>query len=97
MEALESRRTARHALDVWPDVRPALETLHGAGIRLAFLSNLGADSLTANMRRNDIAHYFDAPLSTDTAPDAPDCVVPVDSVSHPLTPADEASDDDTTT
>ncbi|WP_288986091.1 haloacid dehalogenase type II [Aeromicrobium sp. REDSEA-S32_B7] len=56
---------AYDALDVWPDVRPALETLRGAGIRLAFLSNLGADSLTANMRRNDIAHYFDAPLSTD--------------------------------
>lgn len=57
--------TAYDELDIWPDVRPALEKLRAAGIRLAFVSNLSADTLTANMRRNDIAHYFDPPLSTD--------------------------------
>lgn len=57
--------TAYDELDIWPDVRPALEKLRAAGIRLAFVSNLSADTLNANMRRNDIAHYFDPPLSTD--------------------------------
>lgn len=56
---------AYDALDVWPDVKPALAKLRAAGIRLAFLSNLGVDTLNANMLRNGIAQYFEAPLSTD--------------------------------
>jgi len=56
---------AYDALDVWPDVKPALARLKAAGTRLAFLSNLGADTLDANMRRNGIAQYFEPPLSTD--------------------------------
>ena len=56
---------AYDALDVWPDVRPALESLRAAGVQLAFLSNLSEDTLSANARRNDIARYFNAPLSTD--------------------------------
>lgn len=56
---------AYDALDVWPDVAPTLARLRGAGIQLAFLSNLGAATLNANMQRNGIAHFFDAPLSTD--------------------------------
>lgn len=56
---------AYEALEVWPDVKPALARLKAAGIRLAFLSNLGAGTLHANMLRNGIAQFFDAPLSTD--------------------------------
>lgn len=52
-------------LDIWPDVKPGLERLRNAGVRLAFLSNLGAATLEANMRRNGIAAYFEPPLSTD--------------------------------
>jgi len=48
-----------------PTCAPPSKKLRTAGIRLAFVSNLGADTLAANMRRNDIAHYFDPPLSTD--------------------------------
>lgn len=53
------------SLDIWPDVKPALERLRTANIRLAFLSNLGATTLMANMNRNGIASYFEAPISTD--------------------------------
>ena len=56
---------AYDALDLWPDVKPSLARLRAAGIRLAFLSNLGVHTLNANMLRNGIAHYFEAPLSTD--------------------------------
>lgn len=52
-------------LDIWPDVKPALAKLHAAGIRLAFLSNLGAGTLSANMARNGITDFFEPPLSTD--------------------------------
>lgn len=52
-------------LDVWPDVKPALARLHAAGLRLVFLSNLGAAALGANMQRNGIAGLFEPPLSTD--------------------------------
>jgi len=52
-------------LDIWPDVVPALEKLRDAGIRLAFLSNLGENTLNTSMTRNKIAQFFDPPLSTD--------------------------------
>lgn len=52
-------------LDVWPDVKPALEKLNAAGVRLAFLSNLGEDALRANMARNGITTAFAHVLSTD--------------------------------
>ena len=52
-------------LDVWPDVKSALTRLRAAGIRLAFLSNLGERTLRANMRRNGLDAAFDHILSTD--------------------------------
>ncbi|WP_034998388.1 haloacid dehalogenase type II [Beijerinckia mobilis] len=52
-------------LDLWPDVVPALEKLRGAGVRLAFLSNLGENTLNTNMARNKITQFFEPPLSTD--------------------------------
>jgi 2-haloacid dehalogenase len=52
-------------LNVWPDVKPALERLRSAGIRLRFLSNLSEETLHANMRNAGIEQYFEAPLSTD--------------------------------
>jgi 2-haloacid dehalogenase len=54
-----------NALDLWPDVRPALARLHTAGIRLAFLSNLSTSTLESNMRRNGLTDYFEPPLSAD--------------------------------
>ena len=62
------RRTlvaAYSGLDAWPDVRPALQRLRDAGIRLAFLSNLGEATLRANMARNGLDTLFDHVLSTD--------------------------------
>lgn len=52
-------------LDVWPDVKPALTRLKQAGVRLAFLSNLGERTLRANMDRAGIAPVFEHVLSTD--------------------------------
>lgn len=52
-------------LPVWPDTAGTLEALHKAGVRLAFLSNLGADMLESNMRANGLDRWMDAPLSTD--------------------------------
>jgi len=54
-----------NALDLWPDAKPALARLRAAGLRLAFLSNLGEATLRANMERNGIEHLFEAVLSTD--------------------------------
>jgi 2-haloacid dehalogenase len=64
--AVRGRLVSAYAqLDVWPDVKPALEKLNSAGIRLAFLSNLGEEALRANMARNGIATAFAHVLSTD--------------------------------
>ncbi len=52
-------------LKPWPDVLPVLRRLRSAGIRLAFLSNLTAAMLDANMQGAGIAEFFDTRLSTD--------------------------------
>lgn len=64
--AVRTRLVGAYAqLDVWSDVKPALEKLNAAGVRLAFLSNLGEDALRANMARNGITAAFAHVLSTD--------------------------------
>ena len=52
-------------LDVWPDVKPTIETLRTAGVRLGLLSNLRESALRANLRNADIAGAFEQVLSTD--------------------------------
>ena len=52
-------------LDVWPDVKPALQKLRNAGLRLGFLSNLSESTLVVNMRNAGIASGFEHVLSTD--------------------------------
>lgn len=52
-------------LPAWPDAAAALERWRSAGIRLAFLSNLEAEVLIANTRRNGLGGLFETPLSTD--------------------------------
>jgi 2-haloacid dehalogenase len=52
-------------LDVWPDVKPALQRLRDRGIRIVLLSNLSLASLQGNIRRNGLERYFEPPLSTD--------------------------------
>lgn len=52
-------------LPAWPDTAATLEALATSGVRLAFLSNLGADMLQSNMRANGLDQWMDAPLSTD--------------------------------
>lgn len=56
---------AYSSLDTWPDVKPTLASLRGAGIRLAFLSNLSDANLRSNMNRNGLTSSFDHVLSTD--------------------------------
>jgi len=52
-------------LGVWPDVKPALQRLRAANLRLVLLSNLGEATLRENMRRNALDADFEFALSTD--------------------------------
>ena len=52
-------------LEVWPDVRPALERFRDAGIRLAFLSNFTAQMLDAALRNAGLRDFFGEHMSAD--------------------------------
>lgn len=52
-------------LDVWPDVKPALQLFKDNNIRLAFLSNFTEEMLRANVRNAGIDSAFEFYLSTD--------------------------------
>jgi 2-haloacid dehalogenase len=52
-------------LTAWPDVRPALQSLRRAGIRLAFLSNATTEILEAGIRNSDLEGIFEQVLSVD--------------------------------
>lgn len=52
-------------LDVWTDVKPALQQFKQMKIQLAFLSNLPEDMLRTNARNSGIESVFDFYLSTD--------------------------------
>ena len=49
----------------WPDVLPTLTALKEAGIRMAFLSDLSAEMLDANVRNAGLEGLFGEHLSTD--------------------------------
>lgn len=53
-------------LDIWPDVRTALEALSEKGIRLSFLSNMTNEMLLQSMKHSRIDHYFEKVISTDS-------------------------------
>jgi 2-haloacid dehalogenase len=52
-------------LPAWPDVRPALESLRMAGIRMAFLSNFTSPMLDACAGNAGLRDFFGEHLSTD--------------------------------
>ena len=52
-------------LKAYPDVRPALESLKHAGIRLAFLSNMTLTMLDAATKNSSLEGMFEFALSTD--------------------------------
>jgi len=52
-------------LSAWPDVRPALQSLRRAGIRLAFLSNATTEILEAGIRNSELEGIFEQALSVD--------------------------------
>jgi 2-haloacid dehalogenase len=52
-------------LTPWPDVREGLAQLRRRGIRLAFLSNLTAAMLDANLRQAGLSEFFEPHLTTD--------------------------------
>jgi 2-haloacid dehalogenase len=52
-------------LQAWPDVRPALDTLKNAGIRLALLSNMTATMLNTGISNAGLEGMFEHVLSTD--------------------------------
>jgi 2-haloacid dehalogenase len=53
------------ALDVWPDVLPALEQLRHQELQLGFLSNMTAAMLTSCIKYSKTDRFFDKVLSTD--------------------------------
>jgi 2-haloacid dehalogenase len=52
-------------LQAWPDVLPTLTVLKDAGIKMAFLANLSAGMLDANIRSAGLDGLFGDHLSTD--------------------------------
>jgi 2-haloacid dehalogenase len=52
-------------LTPWPDVRDGLAELRRRGIRLAFLSNLTASMLDANLKNAGLSDFFEPHLTTD--------------------------------
>ncbi len=56
---------AYRELPAWPDVPAALEQFKRRGIRLAFLSNLTAAMLDANLAHAKLTGYFEDHLTTD--------------------------------
>ncbi|SON56611.1 Haloacetate dehalogenase H-2 [Hartmannibacter diazotrophicus] len=53
------------AMPVWPDVKPALRAMRGAGLRLAFLNNFSRKMLAENVRYNGLEEDFEFQLSVD--------------------------------
>ena len=65
-DAVRDRLMHSHLeLKAWDDARPALEALRGAGIRMAFLSNLTAAMLDAAVENSGLRGFFEAHLTTD--------------------------------
>lgn len=56
---------AYRTLTPWPDVREGLTELRRRGIRLAFLSNLTAAMLDANLKQAGLSEFFEPHLTTD--------------------------------
>jgi len=52
-------------LDMWPDVRGALDQLHEAGVRLALLSNMTHQMLSDGLARAGLSTMIEYVLSTD--------------------------------
>ena len=52
-------------LEIWPDIKPALQQFKNNNIRLGFVSNLTEEMLRANARNSGIESAFEFYLSTD--------------------------------
>ena len=63
--ALVAHEEAYRSLTPWPDVREGLAELRRRGIRLAFLSNLTAAMLDANLKQAGLSEFFEPHLTTD--------------------------------
>jgi 2-haloacid dehalogenase len=57
--------TAWSNLQVWPDAPEALQAMHKAGLRLAFLSNMTVPMLADGVKRAELEGVFESILSTD--------------------------------
>ena len=61
----EELMTAWSNLQVWPDAAGAVEKLHNAGMRLAFLSNMTFKMLKDGLKKAKLDEMFEAVISTD--------------------------------
>lgn len=52
-------------LQVWPDVAEAIKVLHGAGLRLVFLSNMTSRMISGGLKEAKLEDMFEAVISTD--------------------------------
>jgi 2-haloacid dehalogenase len=64
-EVRDKLMSAYSHLTVWPDAPAALATLHRAGIRLAFLSNMTRRMLADGIKQSNLDGLFEDVLSTD--------------------------------
>jgi 2-haloacid dehalogenase len=60
-------RSTHFLLNIWPDVRPAVERLQRAGLKLALLSSFTPTMLATNVERAGLGGTFDELVSTDRA------------------------------
>lgn len=65
-EARDRLLQAHLGLKAWPDAAGSLRTLHEAGMRLAFLSNMTGRMLLAGIETAGLQGLFEEVLSTDT-------------------------------
>lgn len=65
-DTLERLMSAWSTLRVWPDAAEAVKSLHDAGVRLAFVSNMTSRMLTDGLKAARLDGLFEAVISTDS-------------------------------
>lgn len=62
---IEAIMNAYKAINIWPDVKPALEQMKGMGLRLCFLTNMTEEMIKQGLNNSQTNEYFSHIISTD--------------------------------